>query len=405
MKIITFAPCLYLLFAFYSCKTNDTGLTPQPGQSDPAKYILMASRGASLTTTLTCFNADKSVRWRRDTLGNGGHPNAFYAKGLIYYSVGYFAFTSGNSYISYNNFYAIDPESGKDVWTILKSDDYINGKVMWNDVLICESGQSNKNFITAYDGKKGTILWRKEFQNQRLGELLSIDGNTLYILSAPTSLTNNVLNAFDLTTKEVKWQQPIGPSIGNYPSLVVVSGDVVCLKNGQGALLAFDKNTGAKLWQKDGSDYNQPIVKNNLFYVLGPGHNIYAINPADGNVKFQCLPGTEWASSQPYVSANSIYMFGTEGISSFIYSWDDKTGTLNWKTGIGPICQSAVAAGENIYALKPLYLNTSSATSQIMIFDANKGNAKDSISLAGDEFSDVQIITSSGDFLLPAGRF
>ncbi|CAN5572077.1 hypothetical protein BH11BAC5_BH11BAC5_42560 [soil metagenome] len=296
-KIILLGLMFSAILASCSKNSVDQPTNPNPpsaSQQDSAKYILIATRDQTLTTTLSCYNADKTLRWKKDSLGNAGHPGVLFGNGHIYYLVGYWDFTLGSSY---NNFYSIEPSTGKIVWSILKSREHIVGLTLRNDTLFWAVQSNNSNYLAAYNANNGNLIWKSVLPAQGGPENLKIDGNMIYYFSAPLDISTNYINAFDITTKTVKWQHNVGPSIGNYPGIIAILGNILCFKNGTGALYAFDKNTGTVVWTKPGPDYNTPMVGNGVFYSMGPGYKLYEINSTNGNVISEIATGLYFTES------------------------------------------------------------------------------------------------------------
>ncbi len=400
-KIILLGLMFSAILASCSKNSVDQPTNPNPpsaSQQDSAKYILIATRDQTLTTTLSCYNADKTLRWKKDSLGNAGHPGVLFGNGHIYYLVGYWDFTLGSSY---NNFYSIEPSTGKIVWSILKSREHIVGLTLRNDTLFWAVQSNNSNYLAAYNANNGNLIWKSVLPAQGGPENLKIDGNMIYYFSAPLDISTNYINAFDITTKTVKWQHNVGPSIGNYPGIIAILGNILCFKNGTGALYAFDKNTGTVVWTKPGPDYNTPMVGNGVFYSMGPGYKLYEINSTNGNVISEIATGLYFTESQPFLSDSSVYISGSQATApySFVASRNVSTSALNWKTFPGAYLQYPVVSGQTLYMLKQAPMNIHLTTSYIMMLDRITGKVKDSIFVPGTEFSGVQIITASGKLL------
>jgi hypothetical protein len=397
-----------------SCSKSDPA-NPSTNNADSAKLILLSTReydaNAFLNTCLSCFNPNKTLRWKRTQLGNAGRPDPIYSNGILYYSVSYFAFTTGNNYNAYSNFYAIDPNTGIDIWKIVNSPNYIDNHTVRNDSIFCAMHETNVpgnpqgvNNIAVYNARNGALIWKQVIADYYGPTNLKLDGNMVYFLTAPSiNNTSIYINAFDLVSKTIKWKVSIGINLANRASYISIANDVLLIKSGTGSLLAFNKTTGASIWSKNGPDFNTPVLVNNVVYALGANQNLFYINPVNGNILSQFPWGNNTATligGQPFVMDNTVYTLG-QGATSVLSSYNSVTGIRNWEKTIPVSCQSHVGLGNNLYALKMKLFNNNSPTDKIMIIDRATGILKDSIAIAAEEFGNIGIISGLGNYITP----
>ena len=173
------------------------------------------------------------------------------------------------------------------------------------------------------------------------------------------------LYALDAQTGNLLWQYPVDIK---QSTPAVADGVVYTLGGGSlqnGGLYAFDSSTGTLLWRAQtgyqGGDLPRGItVANGAVYFASNDGNVYAVNTADGSLRWSYPIGNySWYS--PAV-VNGIVYIGSIGSGS-LYALNAETGTLVWTYacgvyGFGVSSGAAVAnnvvyfgCGETLYAL------------------------------------------------------
>jgi outer membrane protein assembly factor BamB len=158
------------------------------------------------------------------------------------------------------------PEGGpKRLWMFDKAGYGYSGASISKGKLYTIGTRDEGECVLALDAEKGTELWAakigRQFQNDRGGGPRgnpTVDGDKVYALSGRGDLV--CVNTAD---GKVVWQASMTEMGGRIPGWgysesVLVDGDkVVCTPGGsQGALAAFDKNSGKVLWRS--TDFTDP---------------------------------------------------------------------------------------------------------------------------------------------------
>lgn len=101
------------------------------------------------------------------------------------------------------------------------------------------------------------------------------------------------VRAFDAQTGGEVWSARFGTEIGGRNALfgggVSVSGDRLYVTNGVGYAGALDANTGAVIWKvrPGGPLRGAPTIANDNVYVLAQDNQVFALDPANGNIRWQ----------------------------------------------------------------------------------------------------------------------
>lgn len=385
--------------------TVPPGPTPPPvitpaSPADTAKTIFFDTREDDVTgnsfTTLTAFAPNGAMKWKRTQLGTSSKPYMTVNNSVIYFSASYFQFLNGGpSFVSYNNLYAINVESGSNLWANTNSNDYVYSMVARNDTLFCSMTSGSSNFIGAYKATTGTLLWKSQISYPYAATNLTLDGNRLYFATASSTTVNNIV-AFDIASRTIKWDTPIGINISGVFSNMAIEGSNIFLRNGVGNLLALNKATGSNIWSKVDRSYDQPVVGNSIAYTTTE-NGLAAFSTADGTPKWQWDISSSWfKGGLPFLSDKKIYISGV-GNAGFVARLDAATGSVEWKKDMSDVLQYPLVAADKLVLFRSATLNSGQAS--IMIYDAKTGIAKSTIPLSGSEFNRPSIITGSGKWI------
>jgi len=139
--------------------------------------------------------------------------------------------------------------------------------------------------------------------------------------------------AFDAMTGEEKWKKSLRGSVTTSP---IISNEMLYFCTDDGFCYGIDKNTGDELWvfspeQRDlnvsncdkcALKFSQPIFDNNILYVGGLDHNLYALDAQTGFMKWSFNTNNSILNA-PTISDGKIYLGSTDGN---IYVIDAQTG-------------------------------------------------------------------------------
>lgn len=143
------------------------------------------------------------------------------------------------------------------------------------------------------------------------------------------------LYCLDAASGKKLWAFNAGFAINSSPA---ASKDKVFFTNKKNQLFALHKLTGQKLWQADlqadlpyawGFDYYQssPLVQAGTVYVGSGSGAVFALNEADGKIKWN-FKTASLVRSSPALAQNTLY-FGD--LSGKVYALDAASGTKKWQ--------------------------------------------------------------------------
>lgn len=157
--------------------------------------------------------------------------------------------------------------------------------------------------------------------------------------------------AFDAKTGQLIWRLNNGQFDTGTPS--VYNG--VLYSNARDGFYAVDAKTGVQKWRfpipasgSGGAVFtSSPVVANNVAYVSAFDGYVYALNTADGSLKWK----TRSTSGQPFVSSvtlnNGILYAGCS--DSVLYAFNAATGSVAWKFNAPrPVYVNPLAVNNNI---------------------------------------------------------
>lgn len=377
-------------------KEQDTnqGPVPPPPLVETATGIVVfiENNDAIGSVDIHVYNPDLSLKWKKTNIGTGVIATPVVNNGLIYVAAAHFEFI-GSSYISHNNFYALDINTGVEKWSLLQTQQGITGMQARNDTIFVSGGKGFANMLQAYNANTGTLLWEKITGDQYSPFNPHLEGNVLYY---GTSKSNTVsyLAALDIHTRQKIWETPLSINITTgHPSKFAILDELIFVTNGLKQLMAINKNTGTLVWTKSAS---HPVVENNMLYVTD-NEGMKALTPISGmEIWRYTKTGNSpfYVSGAPFLLNGNVYLSGADDGGSFLLSVKGFTGALNWKKYTNmPGYDKAIVVGKEIYVQQ----EPGTLSSKLIIFSAETGAPKDSIS-PGRIDGPYGIITDKGKF-------
>jgi len=198
--------------------------------------------------------------------------------------------------------------------------------------------------------KNGQARWRYQVSSSQIFSRPITDGKLIYF-----GATNQTFYAVDMKG-QLKWKYVTGERIKSDPAL---SEDAVYTSSYDGHVYALQPATGKKLWQfppaekaikpeeekktekaaepaldpKPGAfSYSAPVIKDGVLYVGNLDGYLYAIQTADGQLKWRFKAGGGITSS-PEVEGGIVY-FGSK--DDHVYAVDTASGKkVLWKFKAG----------------------------------------------------------------------
>ncbi len=225
----------------------------------------------------------------------------------------------------------------KKLWSFTNAGQGYSGFSVVGDRLFTLGTRDGSEILMCLDAAKGTEVWMAKLGNvlgNKWGDgprgTPTVDGDKIFALGGDGTLV--AVQARD--GKEV-WRTTMAslggktPGWGYTESVLVDGKQVVCTPGGpQGAVAAFDKATGKKLWQSkdftDGAQYSSivpAVINGQPQYVQRTMENIVGISPKDGAVLWkQAYPGKTAVIPTPIVKGNQVYVTAGYGVGSMSFT-------------------------------------------------------------------------------------
>lgn len=247
-------------------------------------------------------------------------------------------FTSGQNKIMYG----LEPSTGSVKWQFtLDTNLMATPVVVGSNLYIPTLG-----LLYQFDARTG-----KRGQNTyTVGSVYSspiTDGKTLYVASI-----SGIVTAIDVTTndptKMIRWTYDSGDSI--LSSLLLYNGSLIVATT-KGKIQALNIANGTNSWTSslpavDGGLRSSPVASGSNIYIGSPDYNLYALNVANGAVKWSYKTDGIIHSSPIAYGGNVI--FGSA--DNYVYCIDSTAKTERWKFKTNDRVHSSPAAyGQVVY--------------------------------------------------------
>ncbi len=256
------------------------------------------------------------------------------------------------------NIYALDANTGNQVWTYKTGDDVWSTPTVANGVVYVGSNDFN---VYALYVEGGNLKWNFLTGGAVWASPVVVNG-IVYVGS-----TDDNMYALDANFGTQIWKYPTGGDIRS--SAAVVNG-VVYFGSQDGNFYALDASTGTKIWSSqtnDGDTYtnSSPAVVDGVVYIGSTNHDLYAFRASDGSTLWT-FPTPDKVSSSPAVYNGLVYV-GSE--SGDFYAINAASGKQAWTYSTdGPIYSSpAIADGA-------VFVGSYAPDNSVYAFDASSGN-------------------------------
>ena len=246
------------------------------------------------------------------------------------------------------NIYAVDPDSGRQLWQHVTGGPVASSAAIVNGVLYIVSYDGK---LYALDSRTGSTKWKFATSGERHFEAKGLHGwqpknQTMAdpfdtYLSSPVVAKgvvyfgsgDNNFYAVDATSGELRWKFPTGDVVHASPAY---ADGVVYFGSWDSYVYAVDAVTGKEKWKfhtgEDPVIHNQvglqssPAVVNGVVYTGCRDSNVYAIDAASGKEKWHFSTGLSWVITSPAVARGKV-IFGTSDSSRYEVV-DENTGKL-----------------------------------------------------------------------------
>jgi outer membrane protein assembly factor BamB len=221
------------------------------------------------------------------------------------------AVTNGIIYVGSDTLYALNAQSGKQLWTF-KAGSFISSPVVINGVLYFGTYNS---YLYALNATTGTLLWSYHSQGSNFGSP-AVDNSMVYVTNDSSTI------ALNAQTGTEQWTFNVGAS-----TPTVVNGTVY-IAGTDNNLYALNAITGKVLWKKavSGSAYEGVAVASGALYVGTDHSNVDAFNALTGN-SIWTFKAKSIIETAPSV-ANGVVYIGD--LSNDLYALNAKMGKLLW---------------------------------------------------------------------------
>ena len=226
-----------------------------------------------------------------------------------------------------NQVLKIDQKTGKKVWICsLSAVEYaLGGGVCLDEEYIFVGTSAGE--AACLNKTTGQIQWKRTLFSPFRGQPLS-GGDKVFFLNI-----NNKLFALDRNTGKTLWSHSGSPehtALLGTASVQLAQGSVI-VPYSSGEVFALEQDTGRQQWVKNLISRNrnthikaQPLVDDEMIYLVGSGDVFMAIDKASGEIRWQCILGS---GTTPVQGINVIFLVTTDNNLVCIYK---KTGQIKW---------------------------------------------------------------------------
>lgn len=211
--------------------------------------------------------------------------------------------------------------------------------------------------LTACGGSAASTGWSGAALNN---DLLYYGGNDAHLF------------ALEAATGAYKWVYPAEHNMTGLYATPTVENDTIYIGGYDGVMRAVDAKSGAQRWQFPvdpnlavyGPIVPTALVVNGMVYYGDNLHNFYALNAADGTIKWQVTTGNKiW--SGPVYDNGTIYV---GSMDHSLYAFDAQTGAEKWKYGADGLIAGAPRVSNGV-----VYFG---ALNSLIAVDASTGQLK-----------------------------
>ena len=225
------------------------------------------------------FKETESVEGGDWTVNVGG--NGYFAEPIVGGDTVYVA-TADDGWPKECNITALNAATGEEIWTYATSDSVRNSMFLTDDGKLL--AQDITGMVYCLDAGSGELFWRT---NTRLSAVRNtglnviVSGDKVYCGGAQKSVCLNLADG------SLVWETE-NDRANSSPTRMIISGDALLVGSHWDELIAYDKNTGKRIWSndKDGIRYrtSTPFIYNGGIYVTTSG-SILELDMGSGKVK------------------------------------------------------------------------------------------------------------------------
>lgn len=236
--------------------------------------------------------------------------------------------------------YALSQKNGDRIWrsstTLKEKEGQLGCAIAYSQGKVIVSSSFGEVF--AFNAANGKVLWRVKLSGICRGDGITIYNNSIYLLCADSSL-----HVLSLDDGKTLWTHmgvtPETSFIGG--ASVAVSEDIAYVAYPSGEVYALSNRDGSVLWDAVLSKYSvtdasyamihpraSVVLNGNLVYFVTANHQIVAFDRYSGKRVWEKDFG---GTSTPIVSGNSLFLFNAP---SEVVCLNASSGACKWKTEI-----------------------------------------------------------------------
>ncbi len=258
---------------------KNSSLSIEPIVADETIFTIDAK------ATLSAFDTKTGKRkWKKSLIPDGEEPLGSISGGIAFSEALLFVT------VGYKQILCLDPNNGKIIWQI----DTISPTRSAPAVL------SGKLFVTTldntllvYDTQNGKKLWSytgvSSVTNLLGSSSPAIDGEVIV-----ATMSSGEVIALRTENGQVLWQDSLAstkkigalPGISDIKGLPVIDRGIVYIIASSGRMVAIDKRTGQRIWQKEIGGSETPWAAGDTIFVLTSNQQLVALNRADGKIRW-----------------------------------------------------------------------------------------------------------------------
>jgi outer membrane protein assembly factor BamB len=193
--------------------------------------------------------------------------------------------------------------------------------------------------VYALDRATGAVAWQFDRSGSLVDSSPTLDDGRVFVGSGAGGVY-----ALWSTNGTVDWRTPTDSAVVSSPT---VAGGTVYVGSNDGTVWALDAATGAVQWTAEVNDsvLSTPAVDGGTAYVTTDDGRLIALDAADGSTEWTHAAATEVGRASPAVSGTTVYF-----AADSVYAIDPADGSVRWQTSYGGTAGSTpVVDGGTVY--------------------------------------------------------
>jgi len=234
------------------------------------------------------------------------------------------------------NLYAVDVESGEELWSYTTDDIIISSPAVSEEEIIYFGSLDEHIYALNPDG---SLRWKYETDGEIYSSPTVDEDGNVYVGSYDGNLYSIDRDG------ELNWKFASDSWLWSSPA--ISEEGVVYVGSGDDSLYAIDKTDGTELWNyaTEGNIYSSPAIGEDGIYFGSYDSNLYALD-REGNLKWNFDCDARIHSSPAVDEDNTIYFGARDGK---VYAVDDGTEKWSFETGDRVRSSPAVSADGYLY--------------------------------------------------------